>query len=138
MRVGWRERVALPALGVKSLRAKLDTGARTSAIGVLNPTTCRADDNRRWALFQLRPHSKARLVECAAPVVDERAVRAAGGAESVRLFIQTELMLASEVWSIELGLARRDTMRFPMLIGRRSMSGLCVDPADGYLCGRPG
>ncbi|WP_111745917.1 ATP-dependent zinc protease family protein [Salinisphaera orenii] len=135
--VGWREYIALPDLETGVMRAKFDTGARTSAIGVMGLTTRIGADGRRWAFFELRPRIKARVIQCSAPLVDERDVRDASGAESARLFIETRLVLGADCWSIELGLAQRETMRFPMLIGRRGMRGICVDPAGGYLRGPP-
>lgn len=136
-RVGWRERVALPDFGINVLRAKMDTGARTSAIGVMDLVIKPDDDARGWAFFKLRPRVRSHAVQCSAPLVDERHVRDARGTELSRLFIKTRLVLGAEIWTIELGLAARETMRFPMLIGRRGMQNLCIDPAAGYLCGRP-
>lgn len=127
----------MPDLGVHVVRAKLDTGARTSAIGVTKLATRQAPDGQQWAHFVLRAAPRAAAIDCSAPVVDTREVRDSGGRQTMRLFIETRLVLGAENWVIELGLTARETMRFPMLIGRRGMRDLCVDPAGAYLCGRP-
>lgn len=136
-RVGWRERVALPDLDLKLVRAKLDTGARTSALGVTELTTRQTPDGQEWADFVVRAGPKAVVIDCSARVVDTREVRDSSGGQTMRPFIETRLVLGAESWVIELGLTARETMRFPMLIGRRGMRGLCIDPAGAYLCGHP-
>jgi hypothetical protein len=118
-KIGWREWVGLPGLGVAAIKAKIDTGARTSAVHAY-----RIEPFRRagalWLRFELHPlqRSDATKVACEARAVDERQVRNSGGGVERRYIIETLLKIGEEVWPIELALANRDQMGFRMLLGR--------------------
>jgi len=137
LKIGWREWVALPDLRVKAIKAKIDTGARTSALHAY-----RIEPFRRagalWLRFQLHPiqRSEAMKVACEARAVDERAVRNSGGGVERRYIIRTLLQIGEQAWPIELALANRDQMGFRMLLGRTALEGRAlIEPGRSYLLG---
>ena len=141
--MGWREWVALPGLGLIALPCKVDTGAATSALHALDLAPfMRA--GQPWVRFHVRPLHRAHpglVVACEAPVVDEREVTASSGHAERRLVVETALRLGVRVdapaWPIELTLADRGALRFPMLLGRQAMAGrVRVDPGASYRLGR--
>jgi hypothetical protein len=135
--VGWREWLALPALGVPALKAKIDTGARSSALHV-DALELVETDGMTIARFALRPGADRDPVYAQAPVIDMRPVTDSGGRTSRRPFIITDVTIGGRVWPIEMNLTNRTNMLFPMLLGRTAMAGrLRVDPAQSYLLGEP-
>ena len=136
--LGWREWVALPDLGLARVRAKVDTGARSSALHV-DAQWRFHDAGVPWVGFRLRRSRVSdELVECRAPVLDEREVTDSGGHRTRRVFLRSTLHVAGHARSIEINLARRGTMRYPMLLGRSALTGMfTVDPAQSSLHGRP-
>ena len=136
--LGWREWVALPGLGLPAIKAKVDTGALTSALHafLIEPYS---RDNRDMVRFLIHPVQRNQdfAVECHSPVYDYREVADSGGHREMRYVIQSNISLAGESWPIELTLTNRDTMRFRMLLGRRAMvDRFVVDPAASYVCGK--
>ncbi len=138
LKVGWREWVGLPDLHVDAIKAKIDTGARTSALHAY-----RIEPFRRagalWLRFELNPiqRSHAMQVRCEAPAVGERTVRNTGGGIERRYIINTVLRLGEAAWSIELALTNRDHMGFRMLLGRTALQGrVLIEPGRSYLLGR--
>lgn len=136
--VGWREWVALPALGLDVLKAKIDTGARSSALHTFSLDVS-SERGVRTARFGVHPiqHDGDTAVWCTAPVIDERNVRDSGGRQEWRFVIETTLRLGATERAIELTLTERDTMLFRMLIGRTALKGLCVDPSISFATGTP-
>jgi len=133
IRVGWREWAALPALGLPRVRAKLDTGARSSALHVERQWRL-VESGAPWVGFALLPRMRGDLVEVLAPIVDERMVTDSGGHRTLRVFVRTTLRLAGIEHVIDLNLADRFGMRFPMLLGRTALAGaFTVDPAGSFL-----
>lgn len=136
--VGWREWVTLPELGLDRVKAKVDTGARTSALHALAVTSCRLD-GREAVRFQVQPvQADSRTVQdCCALLVDERTVRDSGGHVELRPVIRTRLQMGTVSWEVELTLTERSEMRFRMLLGRTALRGRChVDPGRSFLLGR--
>ncbi len=137
--VGWREWVALPDLGLMAIKAKVDTGARTSALHAFELDSYLAGDSLR-VRFRMHPRQRdlETVIECDAPVHDKRWVTDSGGHREERFVIVTRLKVtASQSWPIELTLTSRDDMKFRMLLGRTAMSGrMLVSPGESYLLGR--
>ncbi|MDX1492834.1 MAG: RimK/LysX family protein [Longimicrobiales bacterium] len=136
--LGWREWAALPGLGVDAVKAKLDTGARTSSLHAFDMERFQRDGNA-MVRFEIHPEQRSRegAVEVEAEVVDERWVRNSGGARELRPVIETEVRLAEKSWIIELTLTRRDEMGFRMLLGRQALrKRAVVDPGSSYRAGR--
>jgi hypothetical protein len=135
---GWREWLALPELGIPAIRAKLDTGARSSALHV-DDMSLFDRDGERWVRFALRPGPDLDRVEKEAHVIDIRPVTDSGGRTRERPFIRTVMELADGThWPIDMNLTNRADMLFPMLLGRTAMAGrLLVDSAQSFLLGRP-
>lgn len=135
--IGWREWVSLPELGIVTIHAKIDTGARSSAL--------HADDfdlitrgKSTWVRFVVRPRQRAKVkpVVAEAPFVEFRTIRSSFGATEERPVIRTSLAIGQMAWVIEVTLARRHMMGFPMLIGRKALRGrFLVNPARSYLAG---
>ncbi len=132
--VGWREWIALPALGLDRVKAKFDTGARTSALHAWDQEVYEVD-GAPWIRFRAHPiqNNDTHVVDCAAPLADCRWVTNSGGTRERRNVIRTPIAIGSETWTIEITLTNRDEMGFRMLVGRQAMRGrLIVDPMRSY------
>lgn len=136
--LGWREWVALPELGLTAIRAKVDTGARTSCLHVESSETFWRGD-AEWVRFQLRPERDAEAVPAEALIVDRRDVTDSSGHRSLRVFIRTSLVVRGQQYPIELNLTNRLQMLFPMLLGRTALIGRwMVDPSRSFTAPGPG
>lgn len=136
---GWREWVALPDLDVEWMKAKVDTGARSSALHAYDVSVV-ARDGAEHASFEIHPWQRsdldARRVEL--PIIDRRTVRSSTGHEEERLVVRTTLRIVGLDVDAELTLTNRDEMGFRMLVGREALRGsVLVDPGRSYLGPRP-
>jgi hypothetical protein len=136
--VGWREWIALPALGIDAIKPKIDTGARSSSLHAFNVETFDRG-GQTWVRFDVHPLQRddKHAVRAEAPVIEYRHVRSSSGHQTLRPVIRTELLLGGRRWKVDLTLAARDEMGFRMLLGREAMRGrFVVDPARSFVIGK--
>lgn len=136
--MGWREWVSLPQLGIPAIKAKVDTGARTSALHTFAIDVFR-DKGVQRVRFGIHPIRRKPEIElfCEADVTDVRTISDSGGHKERRHIITTDVKIGDHVWPIEISLTNRETMIFRMLLGRTGIAErLVVDPAMSYVTGR--
>ncbi len=128
--LGWEEWVTLPELGLPAIKAKVDTGARTSALHAfyVEPFGPARARKVRFGVHPV-PRRNDIEVECVARLVDRREVRSSNGEREQRYVIETPIRIGDREWPIEVTLANRDMMSYRMLLGRRAIAGdVLVDP----------
>jgi hypothetical protein len=135
--LGWREWLALPDLGIHTIRAKIDTGARSSALHVDSLQTYHSNGSE-WVRFTIATGSDdAGAVVVESMVHDRRPVTDSGGHVSERIFLRTRLLLAGEDYPVEINLTSRRNMLFPMLLGRTALARhFVIDPGRSFRAGR--
>lgn len=137
--VGWREWIRFPELGIPGIKAKVDTGAKTSSLHAFEVSTEQTEGGE-IVVFKIHPLRKRKktIIECRAPVVDKRVVRDSGGHSEERYVISTRIVLGSLELTTEFTLTSRDDMIFPMLLGRRAIQAgkMLVDVNKSYVHGR--
>lgn len=133
--IGWSEWCALPELGIASIKAKIDTGAKTSAIHAYSITAYQLR-NKHFVRFNIHPLPKRDdiTISCNAEVIDQRHVMSSNGHIENRYVITTPIRLGEQEWNIELTLSNRDPLRFRMLLGREALKGrVVIDPSRRLL-----
>lgn len=137
--VGWREWVGLPDLRIRRIKAKVDTGARSSSLHAFHVQEFDRD-GEPWVRFKVHPVQRKSepVVEAEAAVLEFRTVRSSSGKAVLRPVIVTHLELLGVTWPVELTLANRDEMGFRMLLGRQAFRGrFLVDAGSSYYAGKP-
>jgi hypothetical protein len=136
--IGWREWMSLPDLEIPAIKAKIDTGARTSTLHAFNIEEYDTD-GRKMLHFSVRPLQRRKkvILHCTAVLLEQRMVTDSGGHRELRHVIRTPVTLGGKSWPIEITLTHRDTLRFRMLLGRTALRGrYLIDPERSYLTGR--
>ncbi len=133
--VGWREWIAFPRLGIQVVKAKVDTGARSSSLHAVRLKVFKKN-KREWIEFVVHPEQRSSRKEIVvrAPLVDERLVRSSNGKQELRPIIQPIVALGGDEWDIEVTLASRASMGFRVLLGREAVRRrYLVDPGRSFL-----
>lgn len=120
--IGWREWVELPQLNLSKIKAKVDTGARTSALHAfaLRPYTENGQDKIRFDIHPFQKDNKA-VITCKANIIDQRLVTDSGGHREKRFVILTDIIIFGMRYPIEITLTERENMLFRMLLGRSAI-----------------
>lgn len=138
LKIGWREWVDLPGLPLRGVKAKIDTGARTSALHAYDIEQF-TTDGQDWVRFKTHPRRSqpaSATVFCEMPLKDVREVTNSGGQREERCVIETPLSVGSLTWTVEVTLTDRSTMKFRMLLGRHALKGhFMINPGRSFLCG---
>ena len=137
--VGCEEWCSFPGLGIPTIKARVDSGAKTSALHATNLKSFQKD-GVDWVKFDINPiqNNAKTIIHCEAELVDQRIVKSSSGYREKRQVIKTHVEIGGKKWEVELTLTNRDSMGFRMLLGREAMSGrILVDPEKKYLLGQP-
>lgn len=137
--VGSEEWCSFPVLGIPAIKARVDSGAKTSALHAININPF-IKDGDNWVKFDINPiqNNTKTIIHCEAPLIDKRIVKSSSGYREKRYVIKASLQVSDTTWEVEVTLTNRDSMGFRMLLGREAMSGrLLVDPEQKYLLGQP-
>ena len=135
--VGSEEWCSFPALGIPAIKARVDSGAKTSSIHAFNINRFRRD-GESWVSFEVHPlqNNRRTVIRCERPIIDKRLVKSSSGISETRYVINVTIKFGNDNWDIELTLANRDSMGYRMLLGREAMSGrILVDPELSFCLG---
>lgn len=136
--LGSEEWCSFPELGIPAIKARVDSGAKTSALHAINIAPF-VKDGINWVKFDINPiqNNLKTVIHCEALLIDKRVVKSSSGFREQRYVIQSNINIGSDLWAIEMTLTNRDSMGFRMLLGREAMSGrILVDPEQQYLLGQ--
>ncbi len=135
--VGSEEWCSFPELGIPAIKARVDSGAKTSSIHAFNIQQFRRDGSS-WVSFEIHPvqNNRRAVIRCERPVIDKRIVRSSSGVSEPRFVVSAPLKMGEHCWDVELTLANRDSMGFRMLLGREAMKNrLGIDPSKECVLG---
>jgi ribosomal protein S6--L-glutamate ligase len=136
--IGCEEWCAFPDLGIPAIKARVDSGAKTSSIHAFNIQKFRRK-GESWVSFEVHPlqNNRRAVIRCEKPIVDKRVVKSSSGISETRYVVIATLKIGPQVWDVELTLANRDSMGYRMLLGREAMGGrMVVDPALNFCLGK--
>ncbi len=137
--IGWREWVGLPDFGIETIKAKVDTGARSSSLHAFDLQEFERE-GAKWVRFSVHPvqRKNTTTIQIEAPILEYRSVRSSSGRAARRPVVVTNITLLGVTWPVELTLASRDKMGFRMLLGREAFRRrFLVDAGKSYTGGRP-
>jgi ribosomal protein S6--L-glutamate ligase len=134
--LGWEEWIALPSLGLPAIKAKIDTGAKTSAlhaeaIEAFGP----ASAPRARFIIRPAPRRPDITVTCTAPIIDRRSITSSNGIPEARFVISANIAIAGRLWPIEISLSDRREMHYRMLLGRQALTAasVLIDPSASFV-----
>ena len=133
--IGWRETLTLPDLGIKSIKAKIDTGARTSALHAFNCQEIQQNNQKiiRFAVHPIQRDNKQTIL-AEAELLEYRKITNSGGQAQMRPVIFSTIVLGEYQWQVELTLTNRDVMGFRMLLGRQAVRDrFLIDPRRSFV-----
>ena len=136
--IGSEEWVSLGELNIPHIKARIDSGAKTSSLHALNIQPYQKD-SQTCVSFDVYPiqNDGKRKIKCNALVIDKRIVKSSTGNREQRFVIETFMSIGDHTWGIEITLTNRDSMGYRMLLGREAMKGrLIVDPEDSFSLGK--
>jgi hypothetical protein len=136
--LGWREWISFPDFNIHKIKAKIDTGARTSALHAFKVEAF-LRDSKPWVRFAIHPiqGDTDTVVECETPVKDQRVVRDSGGHDELRYVIDAHIVIGDDLIHTEVTLTDRDTMMFRVLLGRTALrTRYVVHPGKSYMQGK--
>ncbi len=134
--VGWNEWCTLPDLGIPQIKAKIDTGAKTSALHAFDIHEDHTGNNVIFSIHPLQGDKKI-TIKCHAPIVDVRHIMSSNGHNELRYVIMTTLTIGSSSWEIEMTLSNRDPLKYRMLLGRKALvKHVIVDPSRSLCLGK--
>ena len=137
--IGSEEWCSFPQLGIPAIKARVDSGAKTSALHAINIKIFEKN-GAEWLKFDINPiqNNSKSIIHCEAQLVDQRIVKSSNGTREKRYVIRTDVELGNHNWQVEVTLTNRDSMGFRMLLGREAMVGrLIVDPEKKFELGQP-
>ena len=136
--IGWREHIRLPQFYIDSMPAKIDTGARTSALHAVDQELLDIDGTK-WVEFMIPVHNRRTSKRLRAQFLEERDIKNTGGVPERRLIVQTRLQMGRRSWRIDVSLTNREKMEFDIILGRTAIRGhdILVDPGRSYVLGPP-
>jgi len=137
--IGWREWISLPDLGIKRIKVKVDTGARSSSLHAIKQRIFERD-GEKWVRFQVNPvqDKTTEKIKTEAKILEFRSIRSSSGVADMRPAIITSIELLGITWPIELTLSNRDAMGFRMLLGRQAFRHkFHVDAGRSFYGGKP-
>ncbi|MFQ3186738.1 MAG: hypothetical protein ACI8Q3_001776 [Marinomonas primoryensis] len=137
MVIGSDEWCAFPSLNIPAIKARVDSGAKTSSMHAINILRF-TRENKNWVSFEVHPLQKNRKVSvhCEAPLIDQRVIKSSSGDKEQRPVIRVPLFLGEKSWEVEVTLTNRDSMGYRMLLGREAMNGrILIDPEGLCLLG---
>ncbi|MEH6757575.1 MAG: RimK/LysX family protein [Parasphingorhabdus sp.] len=135
--IGWCELVSLPELGIANIHAKIDSGAATSSLHAVRIKPFDRGDEQ-WVEFTIPKSPEFPAIRCEAKLVAKRLIKSSNGRSQQRFVIETSMQLGSFIWIGHMSLANRQSMAFPVLIGRRALRrGFLVNSAKRWMLGSP-
>ncbi|WOD09216.1 ATP-dependent zinc protease [Marinomonas sp. GJ51-6] len=137
MIIGSDEWCAFPSLNIPAIKARVDSGAKTSSLHAINIQRFMKDEEH-WVQFEVHPlkGNRKTTVHCEAPLIDQRVIKSSSGDKEKRPVISTLLSLGEKTWNVEVTLTNRDSMGYRMLLGREAMNGhVLIDPQGECLLG---
>jgi ribosomal protein S6--L-glutamate ligase len=138
MIIGSEEWCQISQLGIPAVKARVDSGAKTSVLHAFNIQPFKRGTTP-WVSFDVHPlqNNRSVFLRCEAPIIDRRMVKNTSGASEKRYVIKVPIRMKDQVWDIELTLTNRDSMGYRMLLGREAMNGkILVDPSASFNLGR--